>query len=166
MIATLRQRMHQDLQFAGLAEGVQNVRAERETVWAARERTILPSAEFDSLAADPRSINEAPWNIEDVIRGCERTSHVGPCFIELARSLYPNDRRAAVKRRINGRLGSSLVQQTSCACEPRAGHLRPTPSIRLLWPGNSAQTTRLDDSSQPHSEWTRKGVREPRSNFP
>ncbi len=79
----------------------------------------MPSAELDLLTADLRSINEALWVIEDEIRGCERNSDFGPRFIELARSVYQtNDRRAAVKRRINERLGSQIVEEKSYTREP------------------------------------------------
>jgi hypothetical protein len=37
-----------------------------------------------------RSVNEALWDIEDLIRDCERDSDFGPKFIELARSVYIN----------------------------------------------------------------------------
>jgi hypothetical protein len=59
-------------------------------------------------------INESLWRIEDEIRACERAGDFGPHFIELARSVYEtNDRRAAVKRRINERLGSEIIEEKS-----------------------------------------------------
>jgi hypothetical protein len=52
--------------------------------------------------------------LEDDIRACGRSGDFGPQFIELARSVYEsNDRRAAVKRRINERLGSKIVEEKS-----------------------------------------------------
>ena len=54
------------------------------------------------------------YDIEDEIRACERSGDFGPRFIELARSVYQqNDRRAAIKRRINERLGSEIVEEKS-----------------------------------------------------
>jgi hypothetical protein len=55
--------------------------------------------------------------IEDDIRSCGREGDFGDRFVELARSVYENnDRRAAVKRRINERLGSEIVEEKSyCA---------------------------------------------------
>jgi hypothetical protein len=58
--------------------------------------------QIDALKGDPRQINETLWDIEDRIRDCERGQDFGPQFVELARAVYKtNDRRAAVKRRIN-----------------------------------------------------------------
>ena len=76
----------------------------------------MRSDELDSLTIELPAINEALWDIEDEIRDCERKSDFGPRFIELARSVYhTNDRRAAVKRRINERLGSRIVEEKSYA---------------------------------------------------
>ena len=51
--------------------------------------------------------------------GCERDGDFGPQFVELARSVYQtNDRRAAIKRRINERLGSQIVEEKSYRGEP------------------------------------------------
>src|SRR5262249_42449595 len=46
----------------------------------------------------------------------ERAGDFGPRFVELARSVYrTNDRRSELKRRINERLGSGLVEEKSYA---------------------------------------------------
>ncbi len=91
-----------------------NVQTELQSLRAARDLTIVPSAELDSLTAELSSINEALWEVEDEIRGCERNGGFGPRFVELARSVYQtNDRRAAVKRRINERLGSQILEEKS-----------------------------------------------------
>ena len=90
------------------------MRTELETLRSARDRTILPSDELGSLTAELRSVNEALWDIEDEIRDCERAGDFGPQFVELARSVYQqNDRRAAIKRRINERLGSEIIEEKS-----------------------------------------------------
>ena len=70
-----------------------------------------------ALVAELKSINESLWRIEDDIRDCERDGDFGARFVELARSVYQtNDRRAAVKRRINERLGSEIVEEKAyCA---------------------------------------------------
>ena len=61
-----------------------------------------------------RSVNDALWDIEDQIRDCERADDFGQRFIDLARSVYQqNDRRAAIKRRINERLGSEIIEEKS-----------------------------------------------------
>ena len=44
----------------------------------------------------------------------ERRQDFGPTFIALARAVYiTNDRRAAIKRQINERLGSQLIEEKS-----------------------------------------------------
>lgn len=74
--------------------------------------------ELNALTAALRLINQTLWDIEDAIRRCENERNFGPTFVELARSVYKeNDKRAAVKRRINELLGSDLVEEKSYACE-------------------------------------------------
>jgi hypothetical protein len=61
-----------------------------------------------------RDVNGQLWDIEDRIRDKERESLFDAEFIELARAVYvTNDERAAIKRRINSKLGSSLVEEKS-----------------------------------------------------
>ena len=61
-----------------------------------------------------RAVNEALWDIEDRIRVKEKAKAFDAEFIELARSVYVrNDERAAVKREINLKLGSTLVEEKS-----------------------------------------------------
>ncbi|MFN3712209.1 MAG: DUF6165 family protein [Alcanivoracaceae bacterium] len=61
-----------------------------------------------------KAINEKLWVIEDDIRDCEAAQDFGPRFIELARAVYfTNDRRAAVKKKINLALGSAYVEEKS-----------------------------------------------------
>jgi tetratricopeptide (TPR) repeat protein len=93
---------------------LRNVRAELDALQAAHERTIVGSEELDALTAELRSVNETLWDVEDGIRVCERDGDFGERFVALARSVYQhNDRRAALKRQINLRLGSGLVEEKS-----------------------------------------------------
>ena len=60
------------------------------------------------------SVNERLWVIEDQIRDKERAQAFDAEFIRLARAVYfENDERAAIKRRINTTLGSSIVEEKS-----------------------------------------------------
>ncbi|HTX24643.1 MAG TPA: DUF6165 family protein [Steroidobacteraceae bacterium] len=72
-----------------------------------------------SLAEDEQAlqaVNEKLWEIEDRIREKEASQSFDAQFIELARSVYvSNDERAAIKRRINVRLGSRIVEEKSYA---------------------------------------------------
>jgi tetratricopeptide (TPR) repeat protein len=96
-----------------------NVRAELAALEGARQ--ALPrSPELAALAADLKAVNEALWQIEDDIRGREHAGDFGPHFVELARAVYrTNDRRAALKRRVNELCGSRLVEEKSYADDGR-----------------------------------------------
>ena len=73
----------------------------------------------ESIAADwaaLKSINEKLWVIEDDLRDLERARTFDARFIELARAVYvTNDERARVKRSINTKLGSRIVEEKSYA---------------------------------------------------
>jgi hypothetical protein len=69
-------------------------------------------AEWDAL----RKVNGDLWDIEDRIRDKERDGAFDEVFIELARAVYvTNDDRAALKKKINTKLGSTLVEEKSYA---------------------------------------------------
>lgn len=64
--------------------------------------------------AELKRVNEALWDIEDRIRLKEKAKAFDAEFVELARSVYiRNDERAAIKRAINVKLGSTLVEEKS-----------------------------------------------------
>lgn len=93
-----------------------NVKIEYDTLSKARDEAIARSDELDRLTAELKQINEALWVIEDDIRDCERAKDFGEHFVKLARAVYvTNDKRMAVKRRINDLLGSRLVEEKSYA---------------------------------------------------
>jgi hypothetical protein len=98
------------------AQKLANVRIELkvlEETWGAS-----PYAKSD-IAADVNAllqVNERLWVIEDNIRDKERAQAFDNDFIRLARAVYfENDERAAIKRRINLKLGSSIVEEKSYA---------------------------------------------------
>jgi hypothetical protein len=94
----------------------QHVATELALLVAARDRAVPGSAELARLATELKAVNEALWEIEDAIRRSERDEDFGPRFVALARSVYrTNDRRAALKRQINERLGSQLLEEKSYA---------------------------------------------------
>jgi hypothetical protein len=63
-----------------------------------------------------RDINTQLWVIEDDIRDKERDQQFDAKFIELARAVYvTNDERAAIKRKINEKLGSTIREEKSYA---------------------------------------------------
>ena len=81
---------------------------------AALADNLSPSDELTTLWDDLHHINATLWVIEDDIRDHDAASDFGPSFIALARAVYQtNDRRAAVKKRINLLLGSTIVEEKS-----------------------------------------------------
>jgi hypothetical protein len=82
-----------------------------ETTW---KESGAAAVNLGSEEANLTRVNEALWVIEDEIRDEERAKRFGEKFIELARAVYiTNDERAAIKRRINILLGSSIVEEKS-----------------------------------------------------
>ena len=73
------------------------------------EITIDPA-----LVEQLRVINRSLWELEDEIRGLEKLQSFGPHFVQVARAIYlKNDQRAALKRDINLRYGSALIEEKS-----------------------------------------------------
>ena len=60
------------------------------------------------------AVNARLWDVEDRLRDQEAERRFDAQFVELARAVYvTNDERAAIKKRINTRLGSALVEEKS-----------------------------------------------------
>lgn len=98
------------------AQKLANVRIELKVL----EETWGASAYAKAdIAADVNAllqVNERLWVIEDDIRDKERAQAFDGEFIRLARAVYvENDERAAIKRRINLKLGSTIVEEKSYA---------------------------------------------------
>lgn len=93
---------------------LENIGRELEALRGVYRDSTLPGAPLQELVEELRRTNEALWEIEDDIRGCERRKDFSARFIELARSVYrTNDRRAELKRKINRLLGSELIEEKS-----------------------------------------------------
>ena len=61
-----------------------------------------------------KAVNEELWVIEDEIRIKEAKKEFDAIFIDLARSVYvTNDKRADIKKEINLKMGSDLVEEKS-----------------------------------------------------
>jgi hypothetical protein len=73
---------------------------------------LVSLADIERLETELKSVNEALWDLENEVRACERAGNFGASFINAARRIYAgNDHRAAVKRRINVLLHSSIVEE-------------------------------------------------------
>ena len=93
-----------------------NVRAELDLLDATWASNAASRTDIASERARLRAVNEALWDIEDRIRIKEKAQAFDAEFVELARAVYfRNDERAAIKREINLRLGSTLVEEKSYA---------------------------------------------------
>ena len=91
-----------------------NVRRELaalETTW----KDAVPDA--SPLIGDEKaleSVNGQLWDVEDKIRDLEAEKRFDKEFVELARAVYHiNDERAAIKKRVNVALKSTLVEEKS-----------------------------------------------------
>jgi len=68
----------------------------------------------DSLYLGLKEVNLKLWEIEDRIRDFERKKDFGRAFVETARMIYfSNDLRAKIKREINIKTGSDLIEEKS-----------------------------------------------------
>jgi hypothetical protein len=93
---------------------LRNVRIELDALQDTWASSAYAHADIAADEAALSAVNERLWLIEDDIRDKERAQSFDARFIELARSVYfENDERAAIKRRINIRLGSGLVEEKS-----------------------------------------------------
>lgn len=91
-----------------------NVQKELALLEAVASKRLAASPVLDGLIAELLAVNAALWDIEEGKRDCERRGDFGPGFVELARAVYrENDRRAAIKRRINDLTGSEIVEEKS-----------------------------------------------------
>jgi hypothetical protein len=91
-----------------------NVRNELELLDATWKNDKASDTDIAEEIARLLAVNQRLWKIEDDIRMKERAQAFDQEFIQLARSVYiENDERAAIKREINVKLGSTLVEEKS-----------------------------------------------------
>jgi hypothetical protein len=91
-----------------------NVRSELSQLERSRATSLPPGADLAAEEAELERVNAQLWDIEDRIREHEARQLFDAEFIQLARTVYlRNDERAAIKRRINLRLASALIEEKS-----------------------------------------------------
>ena len=85
-----------------------------------RKEYSLLEADMKSLGVNTDStdfielkkVNLEIWNVEDAIRLKEVDKNFDEGFVQLARDVYfKNDRRAALKRKINNKHGSLIIEE-------------------------------------------------------
>lgn len=89
---------------------LKNIRKEYDILKSAMEESGIEveSVQFKEL----ESINLILWDIEDRIRVKESRKEFDEDFIELARKIYyNNDKRSEIKREINIKYGSNLIEE-------------------------------------------------------
>ncbi|MCZ8132179.1 MAG: DUF6165 family protein [Steroidobacteraceae bacterium] len=93
-----------------------NVRTELEILERAWRESPFARGDVAADEAALQAVNERLWDIEDRIRDKERAKAFDAEFVQLARAVYvENDERAAVKKRVNVALGSTIVEEKSYA---------------------------------------------------
>lgn len=84
---------------------LQNVRVELEQL-----RKLAGTVDVSEL----KEINETIWDNEEELRECERRQRFDEHFVNCTRTIYKeNDRRAKVKKAINMKLNSEIVEEKS-----------------------------------------------------
>lgn len=101
---------------------LRSIHKELEMLRRTWEASPFSREDIDEDVARLKEINEKLWEIEDMIRDKESKGAFDDEFVQLARSVYfTNDERSAVKRRINLRVGSELIEEKSYADYRRQG---------------------------------------------
>ena len=93
---------------------VANVKHELSLLEKTWKDSGAAAVNLGTAEAELTTVNEKLWVIEDEIRDEERAKRFTDKFIELARAVYfTNDERAAIKKRVNTLLGSTIVEEKS-----------------------------------------------------
>ena len=94
-------------------EKLQNIEKEWKIIKSALVKKY-PETLTDPFTQELYDINKKLWKIEDDIRDYEDKNDFGEKFVQLAREVYQfNDVRALVKKQINLKYGSELVEEKS-----------------------------------------------------
>ena len=89
-----------------------NIETELAALTTVRAAELPAPLDYADLFARLKHVNQELWSVEDALRDCERRSLFDETFITLARSVYRlNDERGRIKREINERLGSTIVEE-------------------------------------------------------
>ena len=93
---------------------LENINKELDVLISLWKDSAYSNNNLESETNELKAINEELWAIEDKIRDKERNRVFDKGFIELARAVYiTNDKRANIKRIINSKTGSELIEEKS-----------------------------------------------------
>ncbi len=93
---------------------LENINKELDVLISLWKDSAYSNNNLESETNELKAINEELWVIEDKIRDKERNRVFDKGFIELARAVYiTNDKRADIKRIINSKTGSELIEEKS-----------------------------------------------------
>ena len=93
---------------------LENINKELDVLMSLWKDSAYSNNNLESETNELKAINEELWAIEDKIRDKERNRVFDKAFIELARAVYiTNDKRADIKRIINSKTGSELIEEKS-----------------------------------------------------
>ena len=91
---------------------LENINKELDVLMSLWKDSAYSNNNLESETNELKAINEELWVIEDKIRNKERNRVFDKGFIELARAVYiTNDKRADIKRIINSKTGSELIEE-------------------------------------------------------
>ncbi len=108
-------------------EKLDHIQHELAGLIALRDRALGRLKWLATTAAELSAVNEAIWDAEERLRACELAKDFGPQFIVLARSIYHNnDRRASIKKWINYKFDSAILEEKSYPLPDLAESLEPT----------------------------------------
>jgi hypothetical protein len=92
-------------------EKILNLKNEYDKLFSASSSIMSTS---DPLYTALYNVNCELWDIEDLIRDLERKKDFGEEFVATARAVYfKNDRRSELKREINIKTSSGLIEEKS-----------------------------------------------------
>jgi hypothetical protein len=94
-------------------EKLENVEKEWKIIKSALLKKY-PETLTEPFTQELYDINKRLWKVEDDLRDCEHKNYFGEKFVELAREVYQlNDVRAIIKKQINQKYGSELMEEKS-----------------------------------------------------
>jgi hypothetical protein len=93
---------------------LRNIERERAALRQIWSDSVHFGASIEGEQRELKLVNAELWEVEERIRMKEQRGEFDREFIALARSIYRlNDRRARVKRAINLKVGSDLIEEKS-----------------------------------------------------